>query len=146
MVAAANRQAELIALQNRSQVLLAIAERLADRDFVFQRRAVHEIIPKHQANQWAGFVDSEDGFEVRALAIQYESVALMAQLGLLDLSTLHEALGFTIIADWRSIEPAIAPFEKAWGTPAFPHFRALAEASEEYWKAKGTPFPARPIA
>jgi hypothetical protein len=145
MVEAANRQAELVALQNRSQVVLAIAEQLTDRDFIFQRKAVHDLIPRQQASRWEGFVESADGFEVRALAVQYESIALMAKLGIVEASTLHEALGYTIIADWRAVAATVPAFEKAWGMSAFPNFRALAEGAEKYWKDKGAPFPSPPI-
>lgn len=143
MLEVANRQAELLAAQNRSQVLLTISEHMTDHDFVLQRKAVRDIIAKYIAQGWDGFVDSVDGFEIRAFAIQYESAAIMANIGLIDETTLLETLGFTIAVDWIALRPAVVEFEKVWGPMTFPHFRGLAARSEQYWKQRGvlTPTP-----
>jgi hypothetical protein len=137
MVAAANRQAELVALQNRSQVLLSLAERITDRDFVLQRKTVRDIVAKYSESGWESFVDSADGFEVRSFAIQYESVALTAKLGLIDESSLLETLGYLVAVDWAALGPALRAFEKVWGPMTFPNFRWLAERSEAYWREHG---------
>jgi hypothetical protein len=137
LVEAANRQTELVAQQNRSIVLLNLAEHMTDRDFVLQRKAVRDIVAKFAASGWESFVESTDGFEVRAFAIQYESAALMTKLGLIDDATMIETLGFTIVIDWYALRPAIAAFEQVWGSNTFPNFRALALRSEAYWRAKG---------
>jgi hypothetical protein len=143
MVEVANRQAELLALQNRSQVLLNLAEHMTDHDFVLQRKAVRDIVAKYSEMGWDSFIDSVDGFEVRAFAIQYESAAIMAKLGLIDETTLMETLGFTIAIDWMALGPAIEVFEKRWGPMTFPNFRNLAAHSERYWRERGalTPTP-----
>ena len=137
MVEAANRQAELVALQNRSQVLLNIAEHMTDRDFILQRKTVRDIIARYSSKGWDAFLNSTEGFEIRAFAIQYESVGIMAKLGLIDESTLIETLGFTIVIDWMALQPAFVEFEKAWGRMTFPNFKALATRSEEYWRQRG---------
>jgi hypothetical protein len=141
MLEVANRQTELVALQNRSQVILNIAEHMTDRDFILQRKEVRDIIAKYSEKGWDSFVDSVDGFEVRAFAVQYESAALLAKLGLIDEATLVATLGFTIVVDWIALEPAIAVFEKEWGPIAFPNFRALAAKSEQYWSEQGRTSP-----
>lgn len=137
----ANRQTELVALQNRSQVLLNIAEHMTDREFILQRKTVRDIIAKYSASGWDSFIDSVDGFEVRAFAIQYESAALMVKLGLIDEATLLETLGFTIAIDWIALGPAIATFEKMWGPMTFPNFRNLALHAERYWRERGALTP-----
>jgi len=141
LVEAANRQTELVAQQNRSQVLLNIAEHMTDRAFVLQRKAVRDIVAKYSEKGWDSFVDSSDGFEVRAFAIQYESAALMVKFGLIEESALLEAFGPTITVDWVSLEPAIQAFEKVWGRSTFPNFRTLAEHSRDQWKAHGREVP-----
>jgi len=134
MVEAANRQSELVARQNRSQVLLNLSEHMTNRDFVLQRKAARDIVEKYSQQGWSSFVNSVDGFEIRAMAIQYESAALMVKLDLIDEATLVDALGFTIVVDWQALSPAIAEFEKEWGTGnAFPHFRRLAERAAAVW-------------
>jgi hypothetical protein len=137
MVATANRQTELVALQNRSQVLLNIAERMTDHDFILQRKAVRDIVTKYSQQGWGTFIDSVDGFEVRAFAVQYEATAMMVKLGLIDESTLIETLGFTIVVDWIALRPALAAFEKEWGLMTFPHFRNLAARAQAYWRTQG---------
>jgi hypothetical protein len=141
LVEAANRQAELVSQQNRSMVLLNIAEHMTDRDFILQRKLVRDIMAKFVDQGWDSFVDSTEGFEVRAFAIQYESAAIMAKLGLIDETTLIETLGFTIAIDWMALRPAMAAFEKVWGPMTFPNFRRVALRSEEYWKERGARSP-----
>jgi hypothetical protein len=141
MVEAATRQTELVAFQNRTQVLLTIAERLTDHDFIIRRRVVREIIAQHTQKGWERFADSVDGFEVRAFATQYESTALMAKLGLIDEQTLIETLGMTTVVDWIVLRPALEAFRKVWGPMTFPNFQSLAAASEQYWKSKGATIP-----
>lgn len=136
MVEAANRQSELVARQNRSQVMLSIAEHMTDREFVLQRKAVRDIIAKRQADGWDGFADAVDGFEVRAFAIQYESAALMAKLGLIEEQTLLETLGYLVYVDWLQLAPAMREFEKLWGRATFPNFRAIALRAAAYWKER----------
>jgi hypothetical protein len=144
MLEAANRQTELVALQNRSEVLLNIAEHMTDHDFILQRKKARDIIEKYSDKGWDSFVDSVDGFEMRAFAIQYESAALMAKLGLIDEDTLIQTLGFTIVVDWRALGPAMAAFEKVFGHQTFPNFRKLAERAERYWLERGGISPASP--
>jgi hypothetical protein len=136
LVEAANRQTELVARQNRSQVLLNIAEHMTDRDFIMQRKAVREIIARRTANGWEGFVDSVDGFEVRAFAVQYESAGIMVTLELLEEPALLETLGYLVAIDGNALAPAVAEFEKVWGRMTFPNFRRIAEHSEAYWKGR----------
>jgi hypothetical protein len=141
MVEAANRQTELVAQQNRSQVLLSLAERMVDRDFVLQRKLVRDIIAKRSQEGWEGFLNSADGFEIRAFAIQYESAGLMVKLGLIEEEALMEALGVLVAIDWMALSPAIREFEKSWGQGAFPNFQKLAKHAETYWKERGATFP-----
>jgi acyl-CoA reductase-like NAD-dependent aldehyde dehydrogenase len=141
MLEVANRQTELVALQNRSQVMLNIAEHLTDHDFILARRAVRDIIAKYNASGWESFADSVDGFEVRAFASQYESAAIMARLAAIDEAMVVEALGVIVAIDWNALRPAMATFEKAWGRLTFPNFSALAAHSEQYWKARGMSIP-----
>jgi hypothetical protein len=141
LVEAANRQTELVAQQNRSQVLLNVAERMTDRDFVLQRKAVRDIVAKYAQKGWESFIDSVDGFEIRAFAIQYESAGLMVKLGLIEEDALLEALGVIVVIDWMALRPAVQEFEKVWGPSAFPNFRVLAEHAEKYWTARGARLP-----
>jgi hypothetical protein len=141
MVEAANRQTELVAQQNRSQVLLSLAERMTDRDFVLRRKVIRDIITKHSQEGWEGFINSMDGFEIRAFATQYESAGLMVKLGLIEEEALMEALGLLTVIDWISLTPAIREFEKSWGRGAYPNFQRLAQHAEAYWKERGATFP-----
>lgn len=141
MIEAANRQAELVAAQNRSQVMLNIAEHMTNPDFIRQRKVVRDIIARRVREGWDGFFESADGFELRAFAVQYESAALMARLGLISREMLIEALGFTIAVDWIALGPALKEFERAWGQFTFPNFQALAAEAERYWHAKGAKSP-----
>ncbi len=137
LVEAAKLQTELIASQNRSQVMLHLAEHLTDREFVLQRKVVRDIVAKRAASGWDGFVDSSDGFEVRAFAIQYESAALMVRLGLIEERLLLETLGPLVFVDWDCLRPALARFDEMWGRTSFPNFRAVALQAEELWKSRG---------
>lgn len=73
LVEAANRQTELVALQNRSQVLLNLAERMTDREFILQRKAVRDIVAKYSKIGWDSFVDSSTW---QCLHIEERSVSL----------------------------------------------------------------------
>jgi hypothetical protein len=137
LVGAAKRQSGLVALQSRSEVMLTIAEHTTDHDFILQRKTVSDIIAKRSAGGWDGFVNGTDGFEVRAFALQYESAAIMAKLGLIDEATVLETLGFVIAIDWIALSPAIAEFQKVWVSLTFPNFQHLAARFEEYWKQRG---------
>jgi hypothetical protein len=137
MVEAANRQSELVAVQNRSLVLLSIAEHMTDHGFILQRKTVRDIIEKYNQKGWESFVDSIDGFEVRAFATQYESAAIMAKLDLIDEVTIMETLGFTIVVDWLALQPAITEFHKVWGHMTFPNFHRLATHSAKFWRERG---------
>jgi len=139
ILAASNRQVEVMMHQTRSQVLLNIAERLSDRDYVLSRKVVRDLITKYQALEWNGFLDSNDAFEIRAFAATYEASATMARLGLIDEETLKQALGYWIVSDWRAVEPAVRQLEAAWGVPAYPNFRWLAEGAEAHLRATGHP-------
>jgi hypothetical protein len=141
MVEAANRQTELVAQQNRSQVLLSLSERMTDRDFVLQRKLVRDIVAKYSEQGWEGFINSNDGFEIRAFAIQYESAGLMVKLKLIEEEALLESLGVLVVIDWMALTPAVREFEKIWGTSAFPSFRSLAEHAEKYWRDRGANIP-----
>ncbi len=141
LVEAANRRSELVARQNRAQVLLNLAEQMTDRAFVLQRKAVRDIVAKYDQQGWDSFVNSVDGFEVLSFAIKYESAALMAKLELIEESALLEILGFLVAIDWMALTPAIRAFEKMWGSMTFPNFRLLALHAETYWKDRGALIP-----
>ncbi len=137
LVEIANRQTELVARQNQAQVLLHIAEQMTDREFVLQRKTVRDLVAQRVRTGWDGFVESADGFEVRAFVIRYESAAMMAQFGLVEERTLIETLGTLAVIDWYALKPALDAFEASWGHRTFPAFRELARRSEEYWSLRG---------
>lgn len=130
-----NRQVEVMIHQTRSQVFLSIAQRLSDREYVFRRKLVRDLVTQYAAKDWEGFLDSNDAFEIRAFAATYEASATMARIGMIDEGTLQRALGYWVVSDWRAIEPAVRQLERSWGVPAYPNFRWLAESSEAYLKS-----------
>ena len=146
LVATSNRQVEVMIAQTRSQVFLNIAERLSTREYVLQRKLVRDIVAKHEAGRWGGFLDSMDAFEIRAFAATYEASATMAKIGLIDEPTLQKALGFWLVSDWNAIRPAVQQLEASWGVPAYPNFRWLAEGTERYLRDQGVRTAAEPVA
>jgi len=106
LIEVSNKQVEANLLQAKSDVALGIVERFTDDSFTTKRKTMRDIIKKYNANQWDGFEESDDDFELRAFGSFYEFVAYFAKQGIVELRTLQDVLGHRIVLDWDAFSPA----------------------------------------
>jgi hypothetical protein len=93
--------------QQRSDVSVALIERITDESFPRRRSHMHAVMRRFQETEWKDAFESPDDFEIRNFAYIYELVAVMAQHGLVDLDLLTDVLQYLIVRDWDIFEPHV---------------------------------------
>jgi hypothetical protein len=93
--------------QQRSDVSVALIERITDESFPRRRSHMHEVMRRFQATNWEDAFESADDFEIRNFAYIYELIAVMAKHGLVDLELLTDVLQYLIVRDWEIFEPHV---------------------------------------
>lgn len=138
LIEVSNRQVEANLLQVRSNTALSLVERFTDDSFTLRRKTVRDIIKKYSANNWEGFMETSEDFEVRAFCSFYEFAAVLARKGLVDIQTLVDALGYRAVFDWDAVRPAAVEFYRAfWKREyVFRNFQWLAEETRKYLEGK----------
>jgi len=102
-----------------------------------RRKTVRDIIRKYSANDWQGFAETSDDFEIRAFGSYYEFSAYLARTKIIDVNMLQDVLGHRVTLDWDAIAPAVEYYRKNWGLRyIFTHFEWLAGTTREYLEKK----------
>lgn len=144
----ANRQVEASIQQNKQQVILSMVDRFTDDAFNLKRKKVREIIKKYQANNWEGYIESTEDYEVRGFIGNYESTGYLAKVGIVHVKMMQEAMGFSVVYDWAALEPAIMHYRETWKRHAYPNFEWLKDNVKREMERDGieasTARPARP--
>ncbi|MDA4111665.1 MAG: DUF4760 domain-containing protein [Thaumarchaeota archaeon] len=133
----ANRQAEASIQQNRQQVILSLVDRFTDESLTLRRKRVREIVKKYAANNWEGFHDSDDDYDVRAFIAHYESTGYLARVKIVDVKTIQEAMGSGVIYDWGGLEPAVKHYREIWKIKIFENFEWLKDSVVMEMKENG---------
>ena len=66
---------------------------------------MHDIVKKYAAVNWEDFDDSLEDFEARNFAYTYELIGQFVREGVVDLSTVSNALQFLVVIDWEVFSP-----------------------------------------
>ena len=91
--------------QNRSNVSIALIERITDESFARRRKQMYDVVKKFAPRNWEGFEGTLEDFEVRNFAYLYELMGQLAREGIIDLSTLKNALQYLVVFDWQTFAP-----------------------------------------
>ncbi len=99
---------------------------------------MRDIVKKYAPNQWEGFDDTRDDFELRAFGSYYEFIAYFAKEGVVELRTLQDVLGHRILLDWDAFYPAVE-YYRTRGIKRkyiFQNFEWLQQETRKYLEAK----------
>ncbi|MGA2665214.1 MAG: hypothetical protein ABSF83_09745 [Nitrososphaerales archaeon] len=127
--------------QERKDAAFSMLERLTNESFAKRRANFYKVIEKYRADDWAGFDDSPEDFEVRNFAYQYELYGQMVRDDLIDFSMVAEMLQYVVVTDWKVFEPVSEHFKERWGVRVSPwhNFQRLSERSEKYLSKRDAP-------
>jgi hypothetical protein len=134
--------------ENRTNVAIALIERIRHESFAKRRKEMHHVVKKYSQNNWEGFDDSLDDFEARNFAYISELRGQLARDKIVDLSILTSALQYLVVYDWETFSPLarhlIARYKvriNPWGS-----FEWLANETKKYMEEKTKDFekPASP--
>src|SRR5208282_4294894 len=65
--------------ETKTNISLALLEKLTDESFARRRKRMYDAIRKYGANDWEGFDDSLDDFEARNFAYIYELIGQLTR-------------------------------------------------------------------
>jgi hypothetical protein len=91
--------------QQRSDVSVALIERITDESFPRRRSHMHEVLRRFQETGWKEAFETPDDFEVRNFAYIYELIGVMGKHGLVDIGLLTDVLQYLVVRDWEVFEP-----------------------------------------
>ena len=120
----ANRQVEASILQNRQQVILYTVDRFTDDAFNAKRTRAYEIVKNYRENNWIGYLESPDDYEVRGFIAHFESTGYLAKIGIVDVRMMQEAMG-VVVYDWAALDPAVKYYRETWKRQAYVNFEWL---------------------
>ena len=94
---------------------------------------MHDIVKKYSAVNWKGFDDSLEDFEARNFAYTYELIGQLVKEGVVDLSTVSNALQFLVVFDWEVFSPLVEHMKERYGLKvnAFGNFQWLADETKK---------------
>jgi hypothetical protein len=127
-IQAANRQVEVGLQQNKQTVILSTIDRFTDESFIRKRKKIRDVIRKYREDRWKDFFESVDDFEVRGFLNLYDATGYLVKNGILDIGLISDGMGYLLMYDWESVEPAMEFYELTWNRNAFPNFRWLRNA------------------
>ena len=124
--------------ENRSNIALALLERLTDESFAVRRKKMHEVVKKYRDANWEGFDDSMDDFEVRNFAYIYELLGQLAKDKIVDLSTVRNALQYLVVFDWEAFAPVTNHLMERFKLAVNPweNFEWLAQETKRYMELR----------
>jgi hypothetical protein len=132
-----NRQVEASIQQNRQQVILSIVDRFTDESFNLKRKKVREIIKKCQANNWEGFQESDDDYDVRGFIVHYEATGYLAKVEIIDIKMIQEGMGYGVIYDWATLEPAVKYYRSVWKRNVYENFEWFYDSVKKAMESEG---------
>lgn len=123
----------------KSNIALSLLERITDESFPRRRKNMHDVVRRYSENNWAGFDDSLDDYEVRNFAYQYELIGQFVKAGLVDKKTVMNALQGLIVVDWRAFGPLDKHLAGRYKSTVSPwrHFEWLSAETEAYIREQG---------
>jgi hypothetical protein len=141
-----SRLLEATLRQQRSDVSVALIERITDESFPRRRSHMHEVLRRFKATNWKDAFETPDDFEVRNFAYIYELIGVMAKHGLVDLDLLTDVLQYLIVRDWEVFEPHAKFIRESYKVQFDPYsnFRWIANETQKRL-APRTQAPVEPI-
>lgn len=142
-----SRRLEATLRQQRSDVSVALIERITDPSFPQRRSRMHEVIRRFTQSSWKDAFESPDDFEVRNFANIYELIGVMGKHGLVDLDLLADVLRYLVVRDWQVVEPHAAFMTQHYDVKFNPYanFQWLArETRSRLERRSGGRFPQTP--
>jgi hypothetical protein len=127
--------------QQRSDVSVALIERITDESFPRRRSHMHEVMRRFQETNWKDAFESPDDFEIRNFAYLYELIGVMAKHGLVELNLLTDVLQYLIVRDWEIFEPHVKFLMPQYEVNFDPYsnFRWLALEARKRLESRATP-------
>jgi hypothetical protein len=124
--------------ENRTNVAIALIERITDESFPRRRKHMYDVVEKYSRIKWEGFDGSLDDFEVRNFAYMYELMGQLAREGIVDLSTLTSSLQYLVVYDWQTFAPVAKHLVESYGIKVNPwgSFEWLADETKKYMEQK----------
>ncbi|MGA3289878.1 MAG: hypothetical protein ABSD42_06540 [Candidatus Bathyarchaeia archaeon] len=94
---------------------------------------MHDIVKKYSTVNWEGFDDSLEDFEARNFAYTYELIGQLVREGVVDLSTVSNALQFLVVFDWEVFSSVMDHMKERYGLKvnAFGNFQWLADETRK---------------
>jgi len=96
---------QLTVRENKSEIALALLEKITDESFPARRKKMHDTIKAAVANGWTEFDGSLDDFEARNFAYIYELIGQLAREGIVELPLIRNALQYLVVFDWDAFSP-----------------------------------------
>jgi hypothetical protein len=126
-----SRLLEATLRQQRSDVSVALIERITDESFPRRRSHMHEVMRRFTESNWKEAFETPDDFEIRNFAYLYELIGVMGKHGLVDLDLLTDVLQYLIVRDWEIFEPHVQFLRTRYNVAYDPYsnFRWLADES-----------------
>ena len=123
----------------KSNIALSLLEKITDESFPRRRKNMHDIVRKYNDNNWEGFDDSMDDYEVRNFAYQYELIGQFVGAGLVDKKIVMNALQGIMVVDWRAFGPLNKHLEDRYKSEVSPwrNFEWLSKETEAYVRKQG---------
>ncbi len=138
LIGLSNKQAEANLLQAKSGIAMGIVQQFTDDSFATRRKTMRGIVKKYAPNQWEGFEDTRDDFELRTFGSYYDFIAYFAREGVVELRTLQAVLGHRILVDWDAFYPTVE-YYRTHGTKrkyVFESFEWLQRETRKFLEAK----------
>jgi hypothetical protein len=129
---------EATMLTNKSNTAVSLLEKLTDESFPRRRKNMHDVIKKASQNNWVGFDDSLDDFEVRNFAYSYELIGQLVREKVIDLATIRNALQNLVVIDWEAFSPLSAHLMQRFNIKVNPwqNFEWLASETRKYMQER----------
>jgi len=115
--------------ENKATMLVALIDKLTNESFARRRKLMYDTVKKYAAVNWTGFDDSLEDFEVRNFAYTYALIGQLVKEGVVDLSTVSNALQFLVVLDWEVFSPVADHMKERFGLKfdPFGNFQWLAD-------------------
>jgi uncharacterized membrane protein YcjF (UPF0283 family) len=139
-----SRLIEHAAREYRSNVALAVMEKITDESFPRRRKAMHDAARVLAEQGPAAFDDTLADLEARNFAFIYQFLGIMAQSGVVDEDLVVRSLGRLVISDWIHFEPIAKRVAERYGfrVGTWSEFRWLAREAEGYFAERERTAPA----
>jgi hypothetical protein len=135
------QNAKLIQLtirENRSNIALALLEKITDESFPVRRKKMHDVVRAAGANDWREFDGSLDDYEARNFAYIYELIGQLTRDGTVDITMIRNALQYLVVFDWDAFAPLSKHLMDVYKLNANPwgNFEWLADETRKYMAQK----------